>query len=218
MDDSLRRHARGAGEAIRAGRLRGEALWRELVSVPFVERDAWIDEALELQAPPDDVPGLPPGTVPYVPCAVDAILHTVLDAPVHAHDVFVDLGAGLGRVALLVHLLTGARAVGVEMQPPLVECARATARRLDAHAVTFHLGDAATTEVADGTVFFIYASFSPAVLRRVLRWLEGVASQRAIVLCAVGFDVHGESWLEARPSRSPELALYAGRPASGLAR
>src|SRR5688572_6264134 len=115
MDDVVRRHAQSARERVRDGRLRGSSLLDELLAVPFVDRDVWVDEVLELDAPPDDIPELPRGAVPYVPCGVDAILRTVIDAPVRQGDVFVDLGAGLGRVALLAHLLTGARAVGVEL-------------------------------------------------------------------------------------------------------
>ena len=41
-----------------------------------------------------------------------------------ASDVFVDVGSGLGRAAALVHLMTGARAIGLEVQPALVAAAR----------------------------------------------------------------------------------------------
>ena len=208
MEDSLRTHARRAHGAIRAGHLRGPALLDELLAVPFRDRDVWVDEALGLKGSPDDMVGLPAGAVPYVPCGVDAIVRTVLDAPVEKDAVFVDLGAGLGRVAILVHLLTGARAIGVELQPALVDRARATAAELALRDVAFQLGDAGATEVADGTVFFIYASFSQPVLRRVLAWLAPIASRRSIVLCAVGFDVVGAPWLTPRASSTPELVLY----------
>src|ERR1700722_6089877 len=39
-------------------------------------------------------------------------------------DVFVDLGAGLGQVVMLVHLLTGVRALGVEIEPAYCAYAR----------------------------------------------------------------------------------------------
>jgi protein-L-isoaspartate O-methyltransferase len=217
MDDALRAHARAAGQAIRARDLRGARLLNELLAVPFCDRDVWVDEALGLETAPDDVPDLPPGAVPYVPCGVDAIVRTVLDAPVTADDVFADLGAGLGRVALLVHLLSGARAVGVELQAPLVARARRSARSLALPDVTFQLGDAATTEVPEATVYFIYASFGPAVLHAVLRWLRRVAARKRVVLCAVGFEVRCPDWLAARASRSPELTLYDSIVSAGRA-
>lgn len=197
--------------------LRNQALLDALLRVPFTERDAWIDDALGIDsdAPHDDIADLPRGAVPYLPCGVDAIVRAVVDTPVGADDVFVDLGAGLGRVALLVHLLSGARARGVELQAPLVERARELIRNVGvAEHVDIERGDAAHSRLLDeGTVFFIYASFSPAVLRDVLRSLENAAStrRRTIRLCAVGFDVPGAvHWLTARPvaPACPELTIY----------
>jgi SAM-dependent methyltransferase len=194
---------------------------RRLDVVPFRDRDVWVDEVLglagvegaELDALPADVGALPRGAVPYLPCGVDAILHAVRDAPVTRNDVFVDLGAGLGRVAMLVHLLTGARAIGVELQQPLVARAREAAAALGmrTHDVDVRLGDAAVTPVPEGDVFFSYASFSPGVLRAVLRHLEANAATKRIVLCAVGFDVHDAPWLRARASNSAEVSLYESR-------
>ncbi|HEY4223162.1 MAG TPA: class I SAM-dependent methyltransferase [Myxococcota bacterium] len=212
MDEALRQQAREAGAHIRDGTLRGARLLEALLAVPFIERDVWIDEALGLDAIPDDVPDLPRGAVPYVPCNVDAIVRAVLDAPVRARDVFVDLGCGVGRVAVLVHLLTGARVAGIDLQAPLIERGRAMVHALALDDVHLAIGDAAQNETALGTVYFIYASFSPAVLARVLAWLERVASTRPIVLCAVGFPVLGQAWLRERASRSPELALYDSLP------
>lgn len=208
MDEALRTRARLAREEVRAGRLRGGALWDALRAVPARERDGWVDALLGLPDTPDDLPGLPPGTVPYLPCGVDAILRVAREAPVGPHDVFVDLGAGVGRVALLVHLLTGARAVGVELQPHLVARARASAAELGLDAVELVAGDAASGDVPEGTVFFVYASFNGATLARVLARLERVAARRRIVLCAVDFEVHDRPWLRARRASSPELVFY----------
>lgn len=208
MHRSLHTRARRAHDAIRAGRLRGDELLHKLLAVPFVDRDVWLDAALKIDTASDDLPDLPLGTVPYVPCGVDAIVRAVLDAPVRPHDVFVDLGAGLGRVAVLAHLLTGARAVGVEMQAPLVHGARVMARELGVAAhVRFDQGDATDARLDEGTVFFIFASFGASALARILAELERVARDKEIVLCAVGFDVH-VPWLRARSSLSPEVALY----------
>ena len=80
-------------------------------------RDAWVDQLFGLGAPPEDGPQLPVGCVPYLPCSVDALLRVAEHAPVRASDLFVDIGAGVGRAAALMHLLTGAPAFGVEVQP-----------------------------------------------------------------------------------------------------
>ena len=101
-----------------------------LAGVPPVARDAWVDLALGLEAIAEDGPDLPRGCVPYLPCSVDALLRLIEHAPVGAGDVFVDVGSGLGRAAALVHLLTGAPAIGVEVQPAHVAASRALAMRL----------------------------------------------------------------------------------------
>jgi precorrin-6B methylase 2 len=193
--------------------LRGDELLRALDAAPFADRDAWVDRALGFTPPADDMASLPQGTVPYVPCPVDAIVRAVREAPLGPHDVLVDLGSGAGRVAILAHLLTGARAIGVELQAHLAEEARAHAARLELPHVSFVHGDAsdaalAHAQLAHGTVFFIYSSFAPAPLARVLAWLQQLATTKKITLCAVDFDVHEQSWLRARPSSSPALVLY----------
>src|SRR5262249_26161512 len=148
MDDKLLANARDARKAVRAGRLRGEALLDVLLSVPRLDRDGWVDELLALPELPEDLPGLPLGTVPYLPCGVDAILRAVREAPVLAGDVFVDLGAGLGRPVVLANLLSGARGVGVELQPHLVSQARTAAAGLGVGGVRFLAGDATSLQVA----------------------------------------------------------------------
>jgi SAM-dependent methyltransferase len=179
-----------------------------LLAVPFVERDAFVDRALGFGPPPDDGP-LPRGSVPYIPCGVDAIVHAVREAPVTSRGVFVDLGAGVGRALVVAHLLSGARAVGVELQPHLVAEGRAHVARLGLEgAVRLVEGDAGACPVPEGTVFFIYASFGRDVLSRVLAWLLPLARDRRVTLCAVGFEIDGVSWLEASPTSCAELVVY----------
>jgi SAM-dependent methyltransferase len=184
-------------------KLRGQALLDALLALPFAERDLWVDELLSVPGIPADLPNLPSGTVPYLPCEVDAIVRAVREAPVKASDVFVDLGAGVGRPALLAHLLTGARAVGVELQPHLVDHARRSASGLD---VSFVQGDA-SIQIPDGTIYFIYASFNGAALTRVLERMRQIAARHPIVVCAVDFEVD-EEWLVPRPTQARDLVLY----------
>src|SRR4051812_44723319 len=82
-----------------------------LIGVSPNDRDAWLDCVLGLDDfSAEDGPELPPGGVAYLPCSVDALLRMIEHAQVQASDVFVDIGSGLGRASLLVHLLTGASA------------------------------------------------------------------------------------------------------------
>lgn len=189
--------------------MRGLALASHLRSLPFAERDAAVDAMLGLKELPDDVADLPRGAVPYLPCGVDEILAMVADAPVRAADAFVDVGAGLGRVAILVHLLSKAHASGIEIQAPLVSAARALSARLGLgeREVTFVHGDAATAHL-DGTVFFFYAPFGRDILDVVLARLRHVAERHPIVLGTVGFEIHDVPWLRERKSSHVALTLY----------
>lgn len=190
--------------------LRGAALLEALLAVPPADRDAWVDRLLGIAAPPPDC-ALPPGAVPYLPCGVDEILAILRDLPLGADDVFVDLGAGLGRVAMLVHLLSGVRTVGIEIQPHLVRAARETSRAMGIAIdigidVTFEEGNVVDCDL-DGSVFFLYAPFNGALLAQVLAKLEGLAMRRTFVVCAVDLELHAD-WLVPRPSSHRAVALY----------
>lgn len=184
--------------------LRRAALTDAIMAIPAADRDAWVDNLLGIEPPPPDV-ALPAGAVPYLPCGVDEILAMLRDVPLDENDDFVDLGAGLGRVAMLVHLVSGARTRGIEIQPHLVEAARASAQALRVD-VNFALGNVVDCEL-DGSVFFLYAPFNGALLARVLAKLHELSRRRAFVICTVdlALDV---AWLVQRPSSHRAVALY----------
>lgn len=210
MDNSLRLRARMARAEIESGVLRGAALLELLLAIPVVDRDVWVDELLGIEEPPPDIPDLPRGSVPYLPCGVEEILAMVLEVPVRPSDELVDLGSGLGRVVILAHLLSGARACGVEIQEPLVRSAQTRCAELALTAVSFIHGNAAEAAL-DGAIFFLYAPFNGEVLARVLRRLEEIARRRPIVLCAVGLEFHDVPWLLPRKTSSVLLTLYDSR-------
>jgi hypothetical protein len=207
LDSSLQARARQAGAEIRSGALRGAALVELLRSIPFGDRDTWVDELLGLDPPPPDLPDLPRGAVPYLPCGVDEILAMVLELPLAPGDALVDLGSGLGRVVLLAHLLSGAKARGVELQPHLVREAEARRAELGLAEVSFVCGRAEEVEL-DGSVFFLYAPFNGELLERVVGRLEEVARRRPISVCAVGLELR-VPWLRPRPTSCVSLTVYA---------
>jgi hypothetical protein len=196
-----------ARTAIAAGALRGAALLDRILAVPFCDRDAWVDELLSLEALPLDIPDLPRGAVPYLPSGVEEILAMVREAPLRPDDELVDLGSGLGRVVILAHLLSGARACGVEIQAPLVHSARSRTRALALGSVSFVHANAADSEL-DGSIFYLYAPFNGEMLTRAVRRLEAVARRRPIVVCAVGIEFPGEPWLRPRKTSCALLTLY----------
>jgi len=212
VDDSLRIRARAARAEIESGVLRGAALLELLLAMPLDERDVWLDLVLGIEELPSDVPDLPRGSVPYLPCGVEEILATVHEVPVRPDDELVDLGSGLGRVVILAHLLSGARASGVEIQEHLVRSARARCEDLALADVSFVHANAVDVEL-DGSIFFLYAPFNGEMLRSVLRRIEEVARRKSIVVCAVGMELNDVSWLLPRKTSCLALTLYDSRVA-----
>ena len=209
VEESLRQRARAARAGIAAGTSRGAALHELLSAVPFVERDSWIDEALGIELPPPDV-DLPRGAVPYLPCGVDEIITTVREAPLRPDDVLVDIGSGLGRVAIIAHLLSGARTCGIEIQAQLVERSRDLCGALGLTNVSFVHANAAE-QVPDGTLFFLHAPCNGAMFSAVLQRVEAVAARQPIVrVAAVGIELD-VPWLVKRTASSRALTLYDAR-------
>jgi SAM-dependent methyltransferase len=213
MDAALRDEADRVRSLIAGGRCEPPRFRELLVAVPAVARDAWVDRALGLREIPDDGAALPRGCVPYLPCAVDTLIRLTEHAPVAASDVFVDVGSGLGRASALVHLLTGAQAIGVEIQPALVEASRALAADLCLESLSFLQGDAVeiVPALGVGSVFLLYCPFSGERLAKLLFGLESIPRQRAIRLCCVDLPLPPCPWLEWAPPPSHDLAIYRAR-------
>jgi hypothetical protein len=185
-----------------------------LTSVPPAERDGWLDLVLGIDGLPDDEPELPRGGVPYMPCSVDTVLRMVEQAGVQPTDVFVDIGSGLGRAALLTHLLTGASAMGLEIQPGLVRASRELATRLNVSRFSVVEGDATmlTGFVTIGSVFFLYCPFSGDRLERVLDDLESIARTRQIRICCVDLPLPARPWLTLISPPAGDLSVYRSPP------
>ena len=180
-----------------------------LLSIPPDARDAWLDRVLDLGAPPDDGPELPRGCVPYLPCGVDALIEIVDSAEVGPTDVFVDVGSGVGRAMALVHLLTGAAVIGIEIQSGLVQAGRDLARTVSSRISNVH-GDAIelTGAIMIGSVFFLYCPFSGERLQQVLAELEAIAQTRPIRVCCVDVPLPACEWLAAEPAASGSVTVY----------
>lgn len=212
----MQRAAHDAAIALRTSLVRNAddvapAIFRASLShVPPSDRDAWLDLLMDAGELPDDDPLLPRGCVPYLPCPVAAVLEALQVAAVTGDDVFVDVGAGLGRAVVLAHLFTGAGCIGLEIQPGLVKAARERAAWLNLGRARFIEGDAADSIrwVAIGTVFFFYCPFSGDRLNRVLDELEAIARTRQIRVCCVGMPPLHRAWLAMVASTSVDLTVY----------
>lgn len=209
--------ARHDAEALRAQLGRGpvarDAFRAALLEVPKVDRDAWVDELFGLEEHSfEDGPALPRGGVPYLACPVDTVLRAVDAAAMGPDDVVVDVGAGVGRAALLVHLLSGAAVVGLEVQPALVQAARERAARVPSARVSFLEGDAAELlgQMANASVFFFYCPFSGERAERARAGLEALSRARELRVCCVDWPMPECSWLE-RTAEDGDLVVFRSR-------
>lgn len=212
MRDAALESATALCAAIRRSGSSPTAFRAALLEIRPEERDAWLDLVWGVDALPEDEP-LPRGCVPYLPCPVATVLEALDAAGVTTDDVFVDVGAGLGRVVALVHLATGARCIGLELQAPLVQAARAHAASLGLDGVRFDPGDAAELVACNpaGTVFFLYCPFGGARLEQVLDDLERIARTHPIRVCTVGMPALQRPWLVTTATPSVDLAVYRSR-------
>ena len=143
---------------------------------------------------------LAPEMVFYQPTPARHILDMIRLSGLNQDDVLVDLGSGLGHVPMLASILTGARAIGIEVDAAYVRCAREGARSLALERVSFVEQDAREADLSAGTVFHLYTPFTGGMLRAVLDRLGGVGSRRASRVCTLGpcaGVVAAEPWLRA---------------------
>ena len=111
---------------------------------------------------------------------------------------------------MLVHLLTGAGAIGLEVQPALVRASRGLASRLRLSRVSCLDGDATrlTGFITIGSVFFLYCPFGGDRLAKVLADLESIARTRTLRICSVDLPLPPCPWLTIQGQPSGNLAIY----------
>ncbi|MES1157511.1 MAG: hypothetical protein ABUL67_00300 [Haliangium ochraceum] len=198
---------------LRGDRVTPATFGAALAEIPAGDRDAWLDLLWDLDEVTDDDPNLPRGCVPYLPCAAATVLEAIHQTAVTCDDVFVDVGSGAGRAALLAHLTTGAGCIGLEIQPVLARAAQGRADWLKLDRVRFLEGDAADMIrfITIGTVFFLYCPFGGDRLRRFLAGLESVALTRPIRVCCVDMPPLDAPWLTRLPATSSRIDVYHSR-------
>ncbi|MGC4086380.1 MAG: hypothetical protein QM756_00505 [Polyangiaceae bacterium] len=156
-----------------------------------------MNQLLGLGEVPEDGSDLPRGCAPYLPSSVEVLLRTVERANISARDVFVDVGSGLGRATTLVHLLTGAASVGLEIQAGLVEESRRLAGRLQLERVSTLHGDASKLigRMTLASVFFFYCPFGGQRLAQAMQAIEPLAHARPLRLCFIDMPAPKLPWL-----------------------
>lgn len=161
--------------------------------------DLLISRTLGIIAPSGQIGELPPGMVAYQPTPARWLLDLAERALISAQDTFVDIGAGLGQAAILVALLSGARAIGIEIEPAYVVVARRSAAMLGLSQVSFRTENAFDADLSVGTLFYLYTPFVGELLGQMFARLRREAASRPIRVCAYGpclSALAAERWLE----------------------
>jgi len=95
--------------------------------------------------------------VPFVRTPQALVDRMLQLADVDEDDVVYDLGSGDGRIPITAAQMYGARAVGIEIQPDLVQEARRNAKQAGvADLVEFRQGDLFEADIREATVVTLY--------------------------------------------------------------
>jgi hypothetical protein len=162
--------------------------------------DVLMNGILRIDSPPEEPDALEEEMIPYQPTPMRLIFEMVQRTQLNHSDVFYDIGSGLGHVAIVVSLISGARTVGIEVQPAYCAYARRCATTLNLARVSFRQQDARKAAFSDGTLFYLYTPFHGTMLQAVLDRLHGEANQRDICICTYGpctATVNQQDWLTA---------------------
>lgn len=152
------------------------------------------------------------GMVRYQPTPASVILELTERIEFTDKDVFYDLGSGLGKVTMLVHLLSGIRCLGVEYQPSFCAYAAERARDLNLNNIEYQNADARDVDYSDASVFFFFNPFGGAVFPAVLERLRLEAQKREIRLASYGSSSQPLAelfWLERIPPVNEDESALA---------
>lgn len=167
-------------------------------TIGYDHLDIFINELLSDQPVPEAILKRMPGMVFYQKTPARVIFEMAERAALNRNDLFFDLGSGLGQVVILIHLLTGAAARGVEYEPAYWRYAETCASHLHLSNVQFINQDARMGDYSRGTVFFMYTPFEGSMLEEMLAILQKEAAKRVIRIFTYGpctFPVAQQEWL-----------------------
>ena len=140
--------------------------------------DEFWDRRLGVQTfgyyPATGKPGDPDWKVHYTPTPYSDIFRLLRSVHLNRNDVFVDLGAGMGRAVFAASWLGAARSIGVEVVQYLCDRAKRNYRqsRLTYRNIEFISINAQDYRNPDMTVCFLFHPFGEATLIDVLRNME----------------------------------------------
>ena len=152
----------------------------------YDDLDVLINRLLGGSEMPVPTIGLTAEMVEFYKTPVRVILELVERVSFGPEDVFFDLGSGLGQTVMLVNILAGVMAKGIEIEPAYCEYARACAAAHGLPDVEFIEGDVRNLDLSTGTVFFLFTPFKGSLLAEVMERLRALASTRVIQVISYG--------------------------------
>ena len=117
--------------------------------------DELISGVLRFEEPSAGSVQLESEMVAYQPTPARHIFDLIRRVALTELDFLIDLGSGLGQVALMASICSRAECTGIELEPGYVDCARKSARSLNLNNVRFIRGDARAADLSYGTVYSI---------------------------------------------------------------
>jgi hypothetical protein len=148
--------------------------------------DAFTNGLFSILAVPAETKTMEPDMVYYQKTPARIIFELIEKANLQKDDVFYDLGSGLGQVTILVNLLGGIKAFGIEFEPAYCNAALASATNLNLLDVEFIVGDARFADYSHGTLFFMFTPFKGEMLEEVLEVLRRESTKRTIKIFTYG--------------------------------
>jgi tRNA/tmRNA/rRNA uracil-C5-methylase (TrmA/RlmC/RlmD family) len=161
--------------------------------------DIFINGLSPFQTMPEQTKDLEPEMVYYQKTPARIVFELVEKSHFMKEDVFFDLGSGLGQAAILVNLLAGITAKGIEIEPAFCDYAKDCAAALNLSNVTFINVDARKADYSEGTIFFMFTPFNGEILQEVLAILRKESLLRKIKIITYGpctTQVALQSWLD----------------------
>jgi cyclopropane fatty-acyl-phospholipid synthase-like methyltransferase len=147
-----------------------------------------------------------PEEIPFVPTPIEVVDRMLELAEVKNTDIIYDLGSGDGRIVIRAAKKYGARDVGIEMDPTLIDKARKSAQAEGvSHLVEFRVEDALKTDISPATVVTLYMLpwFNEAMKPNFRKYLKPGAR-------IVAHDFGIEGWTPAKIEKLPEIEHRSG--------
>jgi len=147
---------------------------------------------------------------PFVATPEDVVDRMLAFAEVTRADVVYDLGSGDGRIPIAAAKTYGARGVGIEIDPKLVEQSRANAKAAGVESlVEFRLEDALAADVSNATVVTLFLLPSSNARLRPLLLKQLKPGARIISHAfAMGPDWPADETDQFVSARGDEVVLY----------